>query len=363
MLFLLSIGSNMILAFMTALAALIAQRGLKRPGVAHILWVLALIKLITPPPATVSLGRPPGSTACVLGLCGCEHHARAITFLRDLAPSILAVVWSTGAVMTAWVAWSRRARFQRLIAHADAAPAEWRSLAERIAAELSLRRPPKILVVSSYITPLVIPGLYRPRMLLPSALLDELTASQREALILHELVHIKRGDHLVRMIELAVSVAYWWLPIVSVIGRELRACEETCCDAAVVARLPESRRDYARMLLDVIDFTDRSPAPAAEFGAAISHADHLDTRLRAILDDTHASGRTSRAFMIAAGLACVLSTCQLRFNLVDRSKSATTSVKLELATNGSKSYRDQCETKTSSLVLCCPRTPDERRSP
>ena len=111
--------------------------------------------------------------------------------------------------------------------------------------------------------PLVVAGWRRPRLLLPAALLGQLNHSQSEALLLHELVHLKRGDHLVRLLELAAGVFFWWLPVVGTIGRQLRACEETCCDAAVVACLPQARRDYARLLLNVIDFADPLPRQAA----------------------------------------------------------------------------------------------------
>src|SRR6202011_4678425 len=140
--------------------------------------------------------------------------------------------------------------------------------------------------------PLIVPGRLRPRLLLPMALLDRLNASQRIALLLHELIHIKRGDHLVRRLELTVRVAYWWLPGVGLIGRQLRGCEETCCDAAVVAQIPQARRDYARLLLDVLDFVNPLPGQTIRQATAMSASD-LERRLRAILNATHGTRRIS----------------------------------------------------------------------
>ncbi len=127
--------------------------------------------------------------------------------------------------------------------------------------------------------PMVVPGWRRPRLLLPVSLMGKLNASQRDALLLHELLHVKRRDHLVRMLELMVGVAFWWLPMVGSIGKQLRACEEACCDAAVVARLPHARRDYARLLLDVLDFAKPLPSQAVPHVTAMSAAD-LEKRLR-----------------------------------------------------------------------------------
>src|SRR5947207_10876194 len=116
-------------------------------------------------------------------------------------------------------------------------------------------------------------------MLLPIALMGQLNASQRESLLLHELIHLKRGDHWVRLLELTVAVAYWWLPVVGLIGRQLRVCEEACCDAAVVGHLPQGRRDYARLLLDVLDFANPLPRRAVSPATAMSVAEGLEQRL------------------------------------------------------------------------------------
>jgi hypothetical protein len=128
----------------------------------------------------------------------------------------------------------------------------------------------------------------------------------------HELSHIKRGDHLVRLLELVVSVAFWWLPIVRLIGRQLRACEEAACDAAVVSHLPQARRDYARLILDVVDFANPLPPQAT----AMSAADNLEHRLRTILDVSPRSRGTWPAAALAIGLACSILPCELHCELV-----------------------------------------------
>src|SRR5262249_16999523 len=168
------VASNVILALMLALAAWFAQRLLLRPAIAHLLWVLALVKLVTPPLVSVPLGQSPGFMACALGACGCDHQSRTQTFVRDTFPWLLLAAWSVGAGTTAWIAWRRWARFQRLTADASPAPAEWQSLAAILTSELSIRHPPDILEVPGRLPPLVIPGRLPPRVLLPLALLGRL---------------------------------------------------------------------------------------------------------------------------------------------------------------------------------------------
>jgi beta-lactamase regulating signal transducer with metallopeptidase domain len=345
--------SNLILALVLALAAWFAQRLLVRPAVARILWVLVLVKLVTPPLLNVPLGQSPGPMACTLGACGCDHHSPAQTFVRDTLPWLLLAGWTAGAGMTAWVAWRRWARFRRLVAHASPAPPEWQSLAARLAADLSIRRPPEVLAVPGRLPPLVIPGRSRPRVLLPMDLLGRLDAAQRAALLLHELVHIQRGDHLVRMLELTVGVAYWWLPAVGLIGRRLRACEEASCDAAVVARLPDARRDYARLLLDVIDFANPPRGQAAPQATAMSAADGLEKRLRAILDPTPGTRRARLAGVFAVGLAFAILPCGLHYDVAGRPEPAAPSDGLEPAASATPSPGDDRAGKPPRLD-CCP---------
>jgi beta-lactamase regulating signal transducer with metallopeptidase domain len=306
-----SIASNIVLASLVALAAWFVQRHLRLIAAARFLWVAALVKLVTPPIVSI----PVGSLACVLGTCNCGH-ALGQSIVRDTLPWILLAAWSVGAVATLWMALRRWSQFQRLIARAAPAPQEWQSLATRLSSELSMRRPPKILSVPGRLPPMVIPGWRRPRLLLPEALLSQLNSSQRSALLLHELSHIKRGDHLVRVLELAVSVAFWWLPIVGLIARQLRACEEASCDAAVITHLPQVRRDYARLLLDVVDFTNPLPPHVIPQATAMSAADGLEQRLRMILGATHGKGRAWPAALLAIGFACAILPCELHCELV-----------------------------------------------
>src|SRR5579872_6086591 len=326
--------SNILLALWLALAAWFVQRRLRWYGIAHILWMLVLVKLVTPPLVSVRLGDSPQSTPCQNGTCLCAQHQ--LTTASKTVPWVLLAVWSIGAGTTCWSAWCSWARFRRLMAHASPAPAEWQSLAAQLCTELSIRHRPEVLAVPGRLPPLVVPGWQRPRLLLPAALMGRLSGSQQVVLMLHELVHIQRRDHLVRLLELAVSVAYWWLPIVRLIGRQLRTCEETCCDAAVVSRQPQARHDYARLLLDVLDFVVPVPR-SVEQVTAMSSADDLERRLRAILDVTPRKQRRRPFGALAVGVACGIVPCELHYDWSRPLPPVTTAIEQEPATGTTRS--------------------------
>jgi beta-lactamase regulating signal transducer with metallopeptidase domain len=330
------IVSNVFLALLLAAAAWLVQWRLRRPAVARVLWVLVLVKLVTPPLVGLPFRLTPGM-ACRLGVCGCEQHAQLQTAMRGSLPWILLAAWSAGAGATGWIAWRRWTRFRQLISHARIAPPEWQTLAASLATELSIRCPPQIMAVPGRMPPLVIPGRPQPLMLLPADLMGQLNSSQRAALLLHELVHIRRGDHLVRILELMVGVGYWWLPMVGLMGRQLRDCEEACCDAAVVARLPHARRDYARLLLDVVDFASAVPVQAAPQATAMSAACGLERRLLAILDTGKAARRSWPVWALAVCLACAILPCGLHYDIAGRPAAANAADK-EPAESEAASY-------------------------
>jgi beta-lactamase regulating signal transducer with metallopeptidase domain len=352
------IGSNILLASLLALAAWLMQRWLRRPAFAHILWVLVLVKLVTPPLVIVPFRQFAGILACTIGICGCGKHSPTQNLVGETFPWILLVAWSIGAAATGWTAWRRWTRFRRLLANAVPAPPEWQTLAARLSTELSLRSPPEILAVPGRLPPLVVPGRQRPSMLLPTDLMGRLNDSQRTVLVLHELIHIQRRDHLVRMLELSVSVVYWWLPLVGSIGRQLRDCEEACCDEAVVAHQPHARRDYARLLLDVIDFASPLPQQSVPQATAMSAAHYLERRLRTILDATSESRRAWPAASFVAGacglaLACILLPCELQCDFMGLPGPEANSAEQE-PDAGETCAPGGTRRENLSLSLCCP---------
>ena len=71
--------------------------------------------------------------------------------------------------------------------------------------------------------------------------------TNRLAMILaHELAHLRRRDHWVRAVELIVSTVYWWNPLVWVIRRQIHQAEDLCCDAWVRWAFPELHETLRR---------------------------------------------------------------------------------------------------------------------
>jgi beta-lactamase regulating signal transducer with metallopeptidase domain len=184
---------------------------------------------------------------------------------------VLALVWS-GAMVTAVLMVVRYLRCLRLIHRRrtnefDAMLDErLRSLTKR----LGLRRIPRVIVSDERFGPAVL-GLLRQTIVLPRCLLaapggSDLPGEQNvgylDAILAHELIHIRRGDLYTGTLQAVAQSLWWFHPAVWICNRGLSRESERCCDEQVIAELGCSPAQYARSLLAVIESRHRlQPVP------------------------------------------------------------------------------------------------------
>ncbi len=93
-------------------------------------------------------------------------------------------------------------------------------------------------------------GFWKPVVLFPAGMLLQLSPAQVEALLLHELAHIRRYDYLVNLFQLALEVCFFYHPLFWLLSREARSRREFCCDE-VVLRHTSDPILYAKTLTDL----------------------------------------------------------------------------------------------------------------
>ena len=96
-------------------------------------------------------------------------------------------------------------------------------------------------------------GILRPILLLPEGISARLTSSQLQAVVAHELCHVRRRDNLTAAIHMLVEVLFWFHPLVWWIGARLVDERERACDEAVV-ELGNEPQIYAECILKVCQF-------------------------------------------------------------------------------------------------------------
>lgn len=174
-------------------------------------------------------------------------------------PGILVILWLAGSLGWFAVSAALTWRVRRLLAFSRPATDELHEEVQRLAQRMKLPGCPDVHVVSGRISPMVWPIGRRAKLLLPEGLIRQFSPEQRSAVLTHELAHVKRRDHWVRLLEHIGTGLYWWHPVVWWARAQLRRVEEECCDAWVVRIWPELARSYAAALLETIDYVSRSP--------------------------------------------------------------------------------------------------------
>lgn len=102
-------------------------------------------------------------------------------------------------------------------------------------------------------------GVLRSRILLPKYFETQFSLGQRQLMLMHERMHIARGDHLWNALSALLQCVFWFNPLLHVAQNRYRQDQELACDACVMAQRPEVRSVYGHTLLQQQVTTQATP--------------------------------------------------------------------------------------------------------
>ncbi len=148
-------------------------------------------------------------------------------------------------------------------------------------------------------------GTLRPVVLLPAES-AEWPSERLEAVLLHELAHVRRMDSLSQIVGLIVCSVCWFNPLVWLALRAMRAAAEEATDDAVV-RSGITPSVYASELLKIASRLGRNGQPHSIIGVPIMKTQTIESRIRSIVDpaNRHAGVERSQILKICVGAAAV----------------------------------------------------------
>ncbi len=248
-----------------------------------------------------------------------------VDFIARLAP-VVAMGWLLGVVvfsarLTRCCWWVRSIRMRE---NEGVDPALLAVL-ENLRLRLGVSRPVRLLKSALVEVPTVI-GWLRPVILLPAATLSGLTPGQLEAILAHELAHVRRFDYIVNGCQCLVETLMFYHPVVWWISRCIREERENCCDDLVVAVCGD-RLGYARALATLEGL--RAEVPGWAFAAS---GGSLLGRIRRLVGRGEDQGPvTAReaAGLALLGIGLVLIVLGIGSVLSPRAYQATARVRIE----------------------------------
>lgn len=267
--------SSLLIAVLFALD--FALRKKVRAAIRYALWLIVLVKLVLPPtfasptnprwwfhasnppakvqtiPVTVTYGD--SIAPADFGMPAPAIPASPAPRL-SLAASALTASAVVSAALFAWLLLRWR-RVAKTIRHAESSD-DFNRLLDEVRQSAGLRSALRLKLTEDSMSPAVC-GLFRPMILLPKSLAGNLSREQLRAVLLHEAIHLRRGDVWMNCVQALLQIIYWWHPLLWLANVRIRRLREEAVDDAVMLALRDDSEIYAPTLLEVAKFAFRRP--------------------------------------------------------------------------------------------------------
>jgi beta-lactamase regulating signal transducer with metallopeptidase domain len=194
--------------------------------------------------------------------------------LTDEALPGIVAFWFAGVAFLALrlaLAWTFIQRLR--LSGTTIADAALRERFARLLRRLRISAPVRVLQSALVEVPTLI-GWLRPVILVPAAVLAGLTPDQLDAILAHELAHVRRWDYLVNLLQTVIETALFYHPAVWWISRQVREERENCCDDIAV-ETTQDRLLYARALAQLAENCATPLALAASDGPLLRRIQRL----------------------------------------------------------------------------------------
>ena len=309
--------------------------------VRHALWLSASVKFLVPFSLLIGMGshlmltRPPEIVTQQFSFAvqqisqpfgSTEQPAAAATafnasplMVRSLG-TLLSVGWLAGcaAVLSLW--WLRWRNVVRAVNEISVATKERETCAlRRLEEKIGSRRRVELVISKSALEPGIV-GILRPILLLPAGASDRLTKMQLDAIITHELCHVRRWDNLTAAIHMLVESVFWFHPLVWWIGARMVDERERACDEEVLMHGNEPQA-YAEGIIRVCELCLESPLVCVS-GVTGSN---LEKRIEAIMIHRAAKKLNLGRKLLLAGLGAATIAAPLTVGLLNPTSSSAQS--------------------------------------
>ena len=229
-----------------------------------------------------------------------EHPLIRIRSVRILGA--LEIMWAFLSFVMLVRLGSGYRELRGLKADAVPVPAEWQLRLRSLSGINGVRRQTQLLVSSHIAAPMSL-GFLKPAILIPQALLDTLSDSELEHVVLHELAHLRRRDDWTNLAQKLIEAILPIQPAVYWIGHRMSIEREMACDDWVVATTGTAK-PYAASLTKVAELSQWEHAGVLAVGAT-GNRSQLFSRVHHMLDRTRNAAPKLALGPLGAAIAAV----------------------------------------------------------
>lgn len=198
-----------------------------------------------------------------------------------------------------------------------AAGKKWDEKLNELAQKLGLTQQVKVMQSGIAQVPMVV-GHFKPLILIPLGLLNGLSNAEVEAILSHELAHIKRKDYLVNLLQSFIEIVFFFNPAVLWVSQLIKTEREHCCDDLAIACVND-RKNYVQALIVCQEFKQRAPAYAMAMSGNKGSLLHRASRM---LFNTNSTLNKMEKTILTIALVSVV-VCSAAFKSVGHAKTVT----------------------------------------
>ncbi len=273
-----------------------------RASIRYALWLVVLVKLCVPPTLALPTSpawwlhptSPPAVVKPAVPYTITYDHSPPPAVLQTSLPAfvppkpamnftawLLAFSASVSLALFLWLLarWWQIARQIRRAKPSERLAALGEEAQKFIGMKCNLR----VKLTNNSMSPAVC-GLLRPAILVPQSLAEHFSDEQMRAVLLHELIHLRRGDVWVSFLQALLQIFYWWHPLVWLANARIRRVREEAVDDAVMLALRDEAEAYAPTLLEVAKLALNRPRVSLGLVGIMESRHALRQRIERLVD-------------------------------------------------------------------------------
>lgn len=182
------------------------------------------------------------------------------------AAKLAGLFWAAGALVMLLRFGAQAGRARRLRTLGVSAPSPtWRAAFDDLKRLVGVAPGVRLLASQACRVPMVV-GWWQPVVLVPASAFSGLGTDQLRSLLIHELAHLRRFDHLANALQSCVEIVLFFHPAVWLLSGLARQERECCCDAIAIQHIADPRT-LARALADLAALGLQRPVPQTQLAA------------------------------------------------------------------------------------------------
>jgi len=245
-----------------------------------------------------------------------ENHIQSFFQLYERNTNLIVFIWLTGIFLFSLRTTGGFVYISKLKNKGTTVLSnKWMNRFVDLSGKIKIHQKIKILISTRVKTPMVI-GFIKPIILVPISIITHLPVEQVDAIIAHELAHIKRNDYLINLIQTFFEILFFYHPCVWWISNVIRKERENCCDDIAVS-MCGGLSVYINALKNLEEMKTKKVLYAAAFTGKKFHLYKRMKRLVSHPKNSIISGRiTSMILVFAVALVLLLN---VRASMLDNS--------------------------------------------